>query len=211
MPAARLLPLTLAAAGLAFAAPNPPPPGPPTLPKVPTSSVAAISDDEARVELARVLSWQKRYDESLAEYRKALESRPADAALRAEYGQVLGWAGKREEAVATLSSVPVASLSPSAAVLLADLTLGDNKFAEATELYRHALASAPDDQPTRFKLARVLSWQKRYDESLAEFDLILKAAPADVQVRRHRAQVLGWDGRVEESAAEWRRTLPDAS
>jgi tetratricopeptide (TPR) repeat protein len=205
MPAARLLLASLAAAGLAIAAPNPPPPGPPTLPKVPTSSVAAISDDEARVELARVLSWQKNYDESLAQYRKA------DAALRAEYGQVLGWAGRREEAVASLSSVPADSLSPAAAVLLADLTLGDNKFAEAAKLYRQALVAAPDDLPTRFKLARVLSWQKRYDEALAEFDLLLEAAPEDVQVRRHRAQVLGWAGRVEESAAEWRRTLPDAS
>jgi tetratricopeptide (TPR) repeat protein len=211
MLAARLLLVPLAAAGLAIAAPNPPPPGPPTLPKVPTTSVAAISDDEARVELARVLSWQKNYDESLAQYRKVLAVRPADAALRAEYGQVLGWAGRREEAVAALSAVPVESLSPAAAVLLADLTLGDNKFAEATKLYRHALVAAPDDLPTRFKLARVLSWQKRYDEALLEFDLLLKTAPADVQVRRHRAQVLGWAGRVEESAAEWRRTLPDAT
>ena len=211
MPAARLLLASLAAAGLALAAPNPPPPGPPTLPKVPTSSVATIPDDDARVELARVLSWQKHYDEALAQYRKVLDARPGDAALRAEYGQVLGWAGRNEEAVAALSAVPVDSLSPSAAVLLADLTLGDDKLSEATELYRRALAGAPDDHPTRFKLARVLSRQKHYDDALAQFDLILKAAPDDVQVRRHRAQVLGWAGRVEESAAEWRRTLPDAS
>ena len=187
---------------------NPPPPSAPTLPQVPASAIASIPEDEARVELARVLSWQQRYDESLAEYKKALAVRPADAALRAEYGQVLGWSGRRADAVATLSALPAEALSPAAAVLLADLILGDNKFAEATALYRRVLVVAPDDQPTRFKLARVLSWQKHYDESLAEFDILLAAAPGEIQIRRHRAQVLGWAGRVEEATAEWLRTLP---
>ena len=187
-----------------------PPPAPPASPKIPTEAVAAISDAEARLELARVLSYSKNYDEALAEYRKVLAARPGDTALRAEYGQVLGWAGRRQEAVAALSALPAEALPPAAAVLLADLRLGEEKFAEATELYRRALAAEPDDLPTRFKLARVLSFQKRHDEALAEFDRILSAAPDDVQVRRHRAQVLGWAGRHAEAAAEWRRTLPDA-
>lgn len=202
------LPSLLASASVLSA--QVPPPGPPGLPRVPPSAVAVIPADEARVELARVLAYSKNYDESLREYALALAARPDDAALRAERGQVLGWAGRREEAVAELSAVPVAALPAPAAVLLADLILGERKFAEAINLYRRALVLAPDDLPTRFKLARALAWQQRYAESFAEFDRLLAAAPDDVQVRRHRAQVLGWAGRHEEAAAEWKRTLPAA-
>lgn len=206
--ARHLVPLLAGIASLARA--DVPPPGPPSLPRVPASAVATIPDDEARVELARVLAYSKNYDESLAQYRRALSARPDDVALKAEYGQVLGWSGRREESVAALSALPADSLPPPAAVLLADFILGEKRFAEATGLYRRALAVAPEDMPTRFKLARVLSWQKRYDECFAEFGVLLAAAPDDVQIRRHYAQVLGWAGRNEESVAEWRRTLPAA-
>lgn len=67
----------------------------------------------------------------------------------------------------------------------------------------------PDDQLTRLKLAEVLSWTKRYDESLALYRTILAALPADLQVRRRYGLVLLWAGRPEESAAELRRTLPE--
>jgi hypothetical protein len=55
----------------------------------------------------------------------------------------------------------------------------------------------------------VLSWTKRYDESLALYRTILAALPADLQVRRRYGLVLLWAGRPEESAAELRRTLPE--
>ena len=190
---------------------NPPPPAPPGPPPVPAAlALPAIPDDEARLELARVLVYGKRYDEALVEYRLVLAVRPDDLALKAEYGQILGWAGRGPEAAAALSALPADRLPPGAALILADLLLGEKKYAEAEALYRRVLAAAPADHATRFKLARVLSWQKHYDAALAELDLILETAPDDIQVRRHRAQILGWAGRQADAVAEWRKTLPVA-
>src|SRR5262249_10350024 len=55
--------------------------------------------DEARLLLARVLSWQQRYDESLTEYRVLLEHKPDDATLRSGYARVLSWSGQHEAAI----------------------------------------------------------------------------------------------------------------
>lgn len=177
---------------------------------VPSVAQETIPDWQARVELARVLSYAQRYDEALAEYQRALSGQTANSALKAEFGQALGWAGRTEESIDVLASLPRADLPPSAAVLLADLLLGRKDFATAAELYQQAITARPEDTTTRFKLARVLSWLKRYDESLAEYRTLIDSAPGDVQLRRHHAQTLGWAGRVEQSIAEWRQTLPTA-
>lgn len=54
---------------------------------------------EARALLARVLSWERRYDASLAEYRILLERRGGDALTRASYARVLAWSGRHEDAI----------------------------------------------------------------------------------------------------------------
>lgn len=195
--------LSLAPVGLGAAVPPPP-----TAPEVPVAVLEVISEEQARLELARVLAYAQRYDDSLAEYARVVERRAEDPALRAEYGQVLGWAGRPAEAKAVLAAVPEESLPAVAAVFLADLWLGDERFADAARLYRRVLAERPADHATRFKLARVLSWQEDYAGSLTEFKRLLDALPEDVQVRRHYAQVLGYAGLVDEAIAEWRRTLP---
>lgn len=185
---------------------------PPTVPfpafSVPSAAQETIPDWQARVELARVLSHAHRFEESLAEYERVLAERPGDTELKIEYGQVLGWAGRADDAIRVLGGFDRGTLTPAAAVLLADLLLGRREFEPATELYRRALVATPGDGATRFKLARVLSWQKRYGESLAEYRALLAAAPADAQVRRHYAQTLGWAGHLQEAIAEWRQTLP---
>ena len=57
------------------------------------------------------------------------------------------------------------------------------------------------------KLAEMLSWQKKYDASLAEYRKILKALPDDTQVRRRYAFVLIWAGKHSEAASELKKTL----
>lgn len=175
---------------------------------VPSAAQETIPDTVARLELARVLAYAHRYDESLAEYERVLAAQPGRAELTIEYGQVLGWSGRSDAAIRVLGEVDRAALPPAAAVLLADLLLGRKDFALAADLYRQVLAGTPADGATRFKLARALAWLKRYDEALAEYRALLAAAPGDAQVRRHYAQTLGWAGRLDEAIAEWRQTLP---
>jgi thioredoxin-like negative regulator of GroEL len=198
----------VAVAGLALGSLTAAVPPPDKAPEVPVAVLEVIGEDQARLELARVLAYAQRYDESLTEYRWLVARRGEEAALRAEYGQVLGWAGRPAEAKTVLAAVTEEDLPPAAAIFLADLWLGDERFADSTRLYRQALAARPEDHATRFKLARVLSWQEDYAGALAEFRCLLEALPGEVQVRRHYAQVLGYAGFLDEAVEQWRRTLP---
>ncbi len=60
----------------------------------------------------------------------------------------------------------------------------------------------------KFKLAELLSWTKRYADSLVLYRELLSARPDDTQLRRRYAYVLLWSGQLEASAAELKRTLP---
>jgi tetratricopeptide (TPR) repeat protein len=166
-----------------------------------------IPDWQARLELARLLSYLKRYDESIAEYHKVIREKPDSMEARIELGQVLFWSGKQEEALQTLEQVPREKMDDKARTVLADLYRAQKKYAEAEALYRAYLQKHPEDWGTRLKLADLLSWNKRYRESLAQYEIILKARPDDQQVRRKYALVLSWAGRKAEAIKELRKTL----
>jgi thioredoxin-like negative regulator of GroEL len=54
----------------------------------------------------------------------------------------------------------------------------------------------------------MLSWEKKYAESLTEYTTLLKALPEDQQIRRKYALVLIWSGQHEAAIPELRKTLP---
>lgn len=166
-----------------------------------------IPDWQARLELARLLSYLKRYDESIGEYQKVIREKPDSLEARTEMGQVLFWSGKREEALKTLEQVPLEKMDDQARTVLADLYGAQKRYDQAEALYRAYLDKHPEDWGTRLKLADLLSWNKRYRESLAQYEIILKARPDDQQVRRKYALVLSWAGRKAEAIKELRKTL----
>jgi tetratricopeptide (TPR) repeat protein len=166
-----------------------------------------IPDWQARLELARLLSSLKRYDESIGEYQKVLREKPDSVEARTELGQVLFWSGKKEEALQTLEQVPREKMDDQARTVLADLYRAQKKYAQAEALYRAYLHKHPEDWGTRLKLADLLSWNQQYRESLAQYEIILKARPDDLQVRRKYALVLSWAGRKAEAVKELRKTL----
>lgn len=53
----------------------------------------------------------------------------------------------------------------------------------------------------------MLSWEKKYDDSLAEYRLILASTPDDIQVRRKYTTVLMWAKKNNDAATEFRKTL----
>jgi len=166
-----------------------------------------IPDWQARLELARLLSYLKRYDESIAEYQKVIREKPDSVEARTELGQVLFWSGKKEEALKTLEQVPLEKMDDPARTVLADLYRAQKKYEQAEALYRAYLHKHPEDWGIRLKLADLLSWNKRYRESLAQYEIILKARPGDRQVRRKYALVLSWAGRKAEAIKELRKSL----
>jgi tetratricopeptide (TPR) repeat protein len=87
-----------------------------------------------------------------------------------------------------------------------------HRFAEAVSALQAELALRPENDEARTLLARVLSWQGRYDQSLSEYGRLLEKNPGDAQLRADRARVLAWSGRHEEAIKEYRvATAADSS
>ena len=166
-----------------------------------------IPDWVARWELARVLSYAKRYDESIIEYRKVLKEKPGLMEAKLEMAKVLFWKGDGKAAIKTLEQIPPKNITGDTKVLMADLFVTQKDYGKAEPLYRTHLDSHPEDQAVRLKLAEMLSWQKEYNASLTEYRKILKARPDDIQVRRRYAFVLIWAGKHSEAASELKKTL----
>ncbi|MBU1053544.1 MAG: tetratricopeptide repeat protein [Proteobacteria bacterium] len=166
-----------------------------------------IPDWQARWELARVLSYVKRYNESIAEYRKVLKEKPDLYEARSELANVLVWHGKQDEAIKELHLIPIDKTDDKTQLLIADLLVQQKDYKKAGYLYRSYLKKNPHDHKARIKLARILSWTKQYQESLDEYKIILADIPNDIQVRRQYAFVLVWAGKPEDAADELRKTL----
>jgi tetratricopeptide (TPR) repeat protein len=186
---------------------------PPSIQKKSVSKAKRVETGEeipnwvARLELARVLSYAKRYDESITEYEKVLKEKPGLAEVKVEMAKVLFWKGDQKAAVQILEQVPPNDMKGDTKLLMADLLVARKDYAKAEPLYKTYLQNHPEDQAVRLKLAEMLSWQKKYDASLAEYRKILKARPDDIQVRRRYAFVLIWAGKHLEAASELQKTL----
>jgi len=183
------------------------PPAPAEPPPGVTPFGEAVSDLQARLELARLLSYAQRYPESVQQYRKVLEAAPEHLQARLELARVLFWSGDAAGSVAILERIPEKDLSPEDRLTLAELYVARKDYPRAEKLLRAALQERPGDDAVRFKLAEMLSWQKRYPESLALFRELLSRRPEDVQVRRRLALILAASGDKDAAIRELRRSL----
>ncbi len=168
-----------------------------------------IPDWEARLELARLLSYTERYKESVQQYKKLLNQKPDLAEARLELARVLYWKGDLDEAEKVFSSVPEKQLSAAAKLEMADIYIARKEYEPAIEIYTDHLSSEPSDHGVRLKLAQVLSWTGDYEASAKEFRTILKERPDDIQVRRKYAQVLIWSEQFDQAITELEKTLAD--
>lgn len=168
-----------------------------------------IPDWQARLELARLLSYTERYEEAVEQYRRVIRKNPDLAEARMELARVLYWMGNVEEAEQMFASVPEKDLPAEVRLEMADIYLARDEYDKALDIYSDYLRIAPDNQRVRLNKARVLSWQGRYDDSLREYEIILSARPDDKQVRRQYAQVLIWAEKFDQAITELEKTFED--
>lgn len=176
-------------------------------PSAATGKAEEVPDWVARWELARALSYAKRYDESVAEYKKLLSERPDLLKAKAEMAKVLFWQGKNQEAASILESLETRQADDESRLLLADLYVARKAYKKAQPLYLAYLEKHPGNHVVRLKLAEMLSWDKQYGASLKEYRQLLAALPDDIQIRRKYAFVLMWTKKYDEAAAELKKTL----
>ena len=117
---------------------------------------------------------------------------------------VLG-VGARAAAVEAQEASPDSTASP---VLAEAYRLAEAKqFDLAAGALRDHLDREPSDREARSLLARVLSWHRRFDESIAEYGRLLADDPGRASDRAGYARVLLWSGRTEQSLEEFRRAV----
>jgi len=156
----------------------------------------------ARTSLGEMLLWQRRYPEAIGCLRELAAERPGDTAVTLLYGKALLYAGDYDASRAALGAVIAAEpANAEARALLADSYAYAKQFKRAIELYREALAAAPDRQ-TRRKLADTLSWDRQYDAAIRLYDELLDEEE-DGRIRLQKARVTGWARRYPEALAEY--------
>ena len=134
-------------------------------------------DTEARIQYARVLSWDRRYGASQRQYEMLLAANPERADLRYEYAQILSYQSNYAEAVHTFRSLTDISGNPRA------------------RLY--------SDVPTKahFNLGQIYRWfgwnEHAVEEQNQALALDSSYAPArqELDLVRHRRPASGLDAR----------------
>jgi thioredoxin-like negative regulator of GroEL len=173
----------------------------------PDPSATAISDLAARLELAKILTYDKKYPEAIDAYRQVLAADPENLEAKIGLSEALYWSGNIGAAAATLEAVPEEKLDDKTKLMMADLLVAKKDYERALGIFSAYLKQNPDDLAVRLKLADIQTWMKRYPDAIANYQLILKASPNDRQVRRKYGMVLSWAGQNEKAAEELRKSL----
>lgn len=166
-----------------------------------------IQDWQARLELARLLSYVERYEESIAQYRRVLQEKPDLVQVRLELARVYYWTDDIDKAEEMFASIPEDRITGEVRLELAEIYAVREQYDRAAGVYQDYLQDNPGKDEARFKLARVLSWKGDYEASIREYERVLESRPGDKQVRRHYAQVLMWAERHDQAIEQMEKTL----
>lgn len=150
--------------------------------------------------------------EALQEYETALRLYPdyagTDPSFNAGYGDLLLHAGRIEEGLRALERA--VSLDPQWSSLHYNLGLAyarQERYEQAEQEWRQALALYPDAPHIRSSLSRLLIERGRFAEALTEAESALQQDPEFVLAIGNRAWALEGLGRLEEAAAGYERVL----
>lgn len=134
--------------------------------------------------LGEALRAEGRYDEALAEYRKALAINPRYVAALINFGVVLGLVGRIEEAIVPLQSAVRLQHGDVAARNGLGLALAlEGHLNEALEQFEIAVLLDPDSVDAHISLGRTQGNLGRLDQAIAEFSEALRLQPNSEEAR----------------------------
>ncbi len=137
-----------------------------------------------------------RYEEAIAEWKKALELNPGSDKAHNNVGLLLTGVGKFEEAVPHFEkTLAINPEYPAAHSNLGVALAGAGKLDEAISEFGKALALDPDSAEAHNNLGRVLAQRGEPDQAIAHFRKALEAAPDSASVRGNLVEALANSGR----------------
>jgi tetratricopeptide (TPR) repeat protein len=170
-------------------------------------------DRDAKLALARLLSWDHQYDQAARLYDEVLSTASEDIEALEGLARVLTWSGHLQDAVEAYKRLVALSPDNTAYVLeLATLQSRLGNFSDARQTFASLLAIDPRNRQARLQLAQIEVRQGEYDDALRHFERLLKRNPEDFDARLGEARVYyyrGSLGRARTLASALRKEQPD--
>ena len=163
-------------------------------------------DAEVQLQLASLLFDETRYAEALDAYRRAIDTKDSDLALKARIGfvrtalRVGQFQAAQREGVSLKATAP---LNPDALSAYADAIWSAGLFDEAEEAWREALRLDEESPRARHGLARALASRSKLEEALVEAQAALKQSPRDGEIHHTVGAIYERMGRFEQAAAAY--------
>ncbi len=169
---------------------------------------APLADFFHQVDVAVDLANAGKLDESIAQFRKALEASSGDARAHYYFGRVLEQKGNVDEAIveykAALQTDPTSSMNTAVYVDLAVALGRTGQLDESMASYEKALAANPGDPRAHSGLALGLLEKGRFDESIAQCRLAIAADPRLAQAYNTMGAALARTGKLADAVATMR-------
>lgn len=127
-----------------------------------TEAFAAVAAREpgnvlAREQLAIVLGWQNRFDDSIAMWREAIALAPENPDYKVGLARVQYWKGERRDALASLDqALAIDPQNAEALKLRGDVLLAEGDAVGARSAYLQSQALAPEDAELKVRIARAV-------------------------------------------------------
>jgi tetratricopeptide (TPR) repeat protein len=178
----------------------------------PAEALAVIAPLSARFDTdlnvlsayALALKALRRFDESIAVYRRAVTAAPRSAVAEHNLAAALGDAEFLTEAETVARRAFAKGLdAPETWLLLGRALQGQRRFDEAEQAYRQAIGRRPDYADAQAELAQLI-WMRTAQIQAAGESLTgaIRAHPADVRLKSAKARLLEYAGEREAAYAE---------
>ncbi len=169
-----------------------------------------ISDFEARLTLARLLSYRSdRIEEAVREYRILLKERPKEIGLRIELAQLLMRQKKFGEAAGELQKVLATKpTDPTALATLARVYLWTGRNEEAAKVFSRLEKPRTVPPDILRDMARAYTWSKEYERAAGIYEMLLESPGtrrSDLYVELGNVRLYG--GRLPQAIECYRKAL----
>ncbi|HJP84727.1 MAG TPA: tetratricopeptide repeat protein [Gemmatimonadaceae bacterium] len=156
--------------------------------------------------LATLRSWDNKFEEAVALYRRYIQQQPTDAEGPIALARTLAWGAHYDSAIAIYDSLIAARKRVrDASVDRAQTLAWAGRTRESLDAYRAWLKDNPTDRDAAIAYARTLAWNGQLDEAEARYTELAKTGNA--AATKGLARVIGWRGDLERSEQTWRRVL----
>jgi tetratricopeptide (TPR) repeat protein len=156
--------------------------------------------------IAVALQEQRRFDDAIAHYRRALEFKPDYAPAYNNMGTALRAKGAPDEAIdAYRRALETMPDYPDAHYNLANVLLDKNRPDEAAEHLRIALRAIPASAGARNNLGIALAAEGKFEAAVVEFQQALAADPGSAKAHKNMGSALSELGRLDEAIGYLRK------